>query len=117
MLLELFEKSVDRLISLLRERQMRRHNVFEEIIEPVHSVFLQFRAEHVATFEEIRRLLLDPSRRIKDALELVESRMRVERPTWMLMKRLEDLEVGKHVDAENYLRYFRLLQSCLVKTY
>ena len=109
-----FEKAIDRGIAFLQKREPRRANFFEAVVEPVHAMYRTFKAEHMATFNEVREIVRDPSRSIEEANSLVADKIRNERVSWMVFERLGELATksrGKLTEA--YSNYIKALQACL----
>jgi hypothetical protein len=110
-----FKKAIDTDIALLQKQEPRQANFLEAVVEPVHAMYRTFKAEHKATFNEVREIVRDPSRSIEEAHGLVSEKERDERLSWMLFERLDELKTksrAKHTEA--YSNYVRALQACLM---
>lgn len=116
MIIEALEKIVDRFITLLRERQLRRTSFFREIVEPIHEIFNEFRGQHLATFEMVRTRLRSDSD-LRNTLEVLSEKYTTESSTWLLFSKLRSIEVTSKVELEGfYEAYLEALQACLANS-
>ena len=114
---ELFKRAIDGGLAWIGHGRKLRASFFKEQAEPIHEVFKQFKAEHMATFAEVRARLADPAVPLDDIYELVENRERFERESWMKFERFDELaRESRARPSDLYFAYLAELRRCLIET-
>jgi hypothetical protein len=114
---ELAKKIIDATNERFHRGERRQAAFFTEQVEPIHVLFREFKAAHMATFDEIRAGLTNPSTSLETLRETVLSKERRERESWMRFERFDELARFSRADpGDLYFAYLAELRRCLVAT-
>ena len=105
----------EKAIELLREGERKRGQFFDAVVEPLHSNFLELKAGHTRTLDEVSALVKAGGRGPLKAQELVQQRSYTEEKTWNVLHRVaSDPSLGTRNEvAAAFREYTSILLSII----
>jgi hypothetical protein len=115
---ELVKRAVGATGKWLTLGQQRRAAFFKEQVEPVQTIFKQFKDEHMATFSEVRSALKSPETSLESIHELLSTKISNERESWMLFDRMDELARDSRAHPTDlYFFYLAQIRRCLLQAH
>jgi hypothetical protein len=114
----LFTAAVESVTKAAAKKQASQANYFTAVVGSVHSEFLLFQEQHRSTFDQIRKMIADPSVSLKEVRRHIEANEARE-GTWLAFDQYDRLgdKFTSLAAREAFHLYSGTLKKCLEVTY